>query len=395
MPGFADFLVMAKPIGPRCNLSCEYCYYLGKQDILPREPYILSQPLLEKYVRQRIAAACSEIIHFEWHGGEPTLAGLDYFRAIIDLQQKHARPDRGISNGIQTNGLLIDEEWADFFRQAGFSVGLSLDGPARMHDAFRRTTAGEPSYEQVVRAFQVLRKHRVFVNILCVLSAANTAEPDAVYDFFRALGVTHLQFLPLVERKGDTVSVRTAAPEVLADFFCRIFDRWIREDVGRLVVQTFDEALRPLYGVPHALCIHRPVCGDVLVLERDGGVYSCDHFVDPAHRLGSLEDRRLDELAADPRQRRFGLDKRDSLPVDCLECDVRQFCNGGCPKDRFLSDSGGTQNLNYLCPAYKCFFRHARGELARLAAHMKTGKKLTEFRAEGQSGRDCYERGPA
>jgi uncharacterized protein len=383
MPGSDEFLVMAKPVGPRCNLRCEYCYYLVKAETLARKPYILPQRLLEEYIRQRISGARSEIIHFEWHGGEPTLAGPDYFRTIAGLQRVYAKPGKGISNGIQTNGLLINGEWASFFRQAGFSVGLSLDGPASLHDAFRRTAAGEPSHEQVVRAFHVLRRHRVFVNILCVLSAANAAEPDAVYDFFRELGATHLQFLPLVERTGTAISERTASPEALGGFLCRVFDRWIREDVGRVVVQTFDEALRPLYGVPHALCIHRPVCGDVLVLERDGSVYACDHFVDAEHRLGSIEEHPLAVLAADPRLRRFGLDKRNTLPGVCLDCDVLEFCNGGCPKDRFMPAPDGSRTLNYLCPAYKRFFRHAREELTRLAAHMKAGKRLTEFRGMG------------
>ncbi len=382
MPGPSEYTVMAKPVGSRCNLRCEYCYYLAKAEILPQKPYVLPQHLLGEYIRQRISAAKSEIIHFEWHGGEPTLAGLDYFRTIVRLQHVYAKPGRGISNGIQTNGFLIDGEWAAFFRQAGFSVGLSLDGPARMHDAFRRTAAGEPSHERVVRAFQVMRRYRVFVNILCVLSAANAGEPDEVYDFFRGLGATHLQFLPLVERTADSVSPRTVFPEALAGFLCRVFDRWIREDVGRVVVQTFDEALRPLYGVPHALCIHRPVCGDVLVLERDGSVYACDHFVDEAHRLGSLEEHSLAEMVSDPRQKRFGRHKRDTLPAVCMDCDVLEFCNGGCPKDRFLPAPDGSYTLNYLCPAYKRFFRHARAELTRLAAHMKAGKRLTEFRAE-------------
>jgi len=386
VPAAAEFLVMAKVIGARCNLSCAYCYYLDKADAFPGAPPVMSDELLERYIRGRLAAAADgAAVHFEWHGGEPTLAGLDFFRTIVALQKKYARPGLSVSNGLQTNGILIDDDWADFLHEAGFSVGLSIDGPARLHDAVRRTAAGAPSHERAVRAFRLLRERRVFVNALCVLSAANAGEPDAVYDFFRGLGATYLQFLPLVTHVGEgRVSDLTPAPDAAGGFLNRVFDRWIAEDVGRIVVQAFDEALRPLAGVPHSLCVHRPTCGDALVLEREGSVFSCDHFVDPGHRLGSLAERPLPELAGLPRQTSFGAAKRGSLPPACRTCDVLEFCHGGCPKDRIVDRGDGEGQLNYLCPSYLDFFRHVRPELERLAAHLKAGRRLRDFRPLGE-----------
>ncbi len=393
MPSSGEFLVMAKVVGARCNLRCSYCYYLDKTDSFPAAPPLMSEALLERYIRDRLdSAAAGSAIHFEWHGGEPTLAGLDFFKTIVALQKKYARPGLAITNGLQTNGLLIDPDWAAFLGEARFSIGLSIDGPARLHDAVRKTAAGGPSHEAAVRAFTLLRERRVFVNVLCVLSAANTGEPDAVYDFFRGLGVTYLQFLPLVSQLGDgSVSDLTPAPEAVGEFLARVFDRWIAEDVGRIVVQAFDEALRPLAGVAHSLCVHRPVCGDALVLERDGSVFSCDHYVNDAHRLGNLSEGPLGALAGLPRQAAFGAAKRDALASACRACDVLEFCNGGCPKDRIVEQPDGGK-LNYLCPSYRKFFRHCRPELERLAVHMKAGRKLRDFRPLGARGNDVRAR---
>jgi uncharacterized protein len=294
----------------------------------------------------------------------------------VRMQRKHAAAGRTVSNGLQTNGSLLDGAWAAFLAREGFSVGLSIDGPAESHDAFRRGADDAPTHARAERAYRLLRERGVFVNLLCVLHARNCPEPDRLYDYFRGLGATHLQFLPLVA--GDRGGA-AADPQAVGRFLCRLFDRWIGEGVGRMVIQNIDEALRPAYGLPHALCVHRETCGDVAVLERDAGFYACDHFVDAGHLIGNLRERTLEDLAADPRLVAFGNAKRDTLPRRCRECDLLPWCNGGCPKDRAPAAPGEPGGLNRLCPAYRMFFGHARPELARLAAHMRAGRPLREF----------------
>ena len=373
----ADFLVMAKPGGPRCNLHCEYCYYLGKERLFPQSRvFRMSDALLERYIAQRFAGSSGPVTHFEWHGGEPTLLGLDYFRTIVRLQRKHRREGWTVSNGLQTNGILIDGAWADFLAEEAFSVGLSLDGPPDLHDCCRKSARGSPTQSAVVEAFRLLKARRVFCNVLCVLHAFNTPEPERVYDFFRDLGVSYIQFLPLTGKDRSSAPVGQ-----IGAFLCRVFDRWIREDVGRIVVQLFDETLRPIYGVPHSLCIHRETCGDVVVLEHNGDLYACDHFVDSDHLIGNLQERTLQNLTRDPKMVRFGKEKQDALPRSCRECEVLSFCNGGCPKDRTAQTPDGEWGLNVLCPAYRQFFIHARPELRRLSGHIKAGKPLRAFRA--------------
>ena len=382
-PAIPECLVMAKPAGPGCNLRCAYCYYLRKASMFAGGPWRMPEDLLERYIVQRLVGSPGPVTHFEWHGGEPTLLGLDYFRLIVRIQKAHRPPGRAIMNGIQTNGALLDERWAGFLDEERFSVGLSMDGPADLHDRFRVTADGKGTHAQALRAWVLLRKRAVFCNVLCVLHAASAAEPDRVYDFFRDLGVSYLQFLPLVipAAGGGEVLAPTAPAGAIGAFLCRVFDRWARDDVGRIVIQAFDEALRPIYGTDHALCVHRETCGEAVVLEHDGGFYACDHFVDPDHLLGSLRERSLSDLAADPRLRAFGRAKRESLPRACRECDVLPFCNGGCPKDRICSTPDGEPGLNYLCLAYQEFFRHSRPVLHRLALHMKAGLPLRAFHA--------------
>jgi uncharacterized protein len=391
----SDCLVMAKPAGPRCNLACGYCYYLGKAELFGKAPGRMSEELLELYIAQRLEASAGPDTHFEWHGGEPTLLGLDYFKSIARIERRLAAEGgssgRRVTNGLQTNGLLLNEAWAEFLCRESWSVGLSLDGPSRLHDKYRRTPEGGPTQERVLRSFEALRKHGVFTNILCVVHEANAEEPDEVYAFFRALGASYLQFLPLVtptstEAGGARAHRAAASPETIGEFLCRVFDLWIAEGVGRVVVQNFDEALRPIYGSPHALCIHRETCGEAAVLERDGGFYACDHFVDPEHLIGNIREKSVASLADDPRMLAFGAAKRDSLPGVCKECEFLAFCNGGCPKDRIVASPDGSGKLNYLCPAYRRFFAHCRPELERLAAHMKAGRRLAEFGRPGQSG---------
>lgn len=373
-----ECLVMAKPAGPRCNLRCAYCYYLGKEAVLPKGPGRLPMDVLERFIRQRLHASREPVVHFEWHGGEPTLLGLDYYRSIVRLQREHARQGQKVSNGLQTNGTLLNGAWAGLLAREGFSVGLSLDGPADLHDAFRRDVGGGGTHARVEHAYRLLKERGVFINLLCVLHSRNTAEPDRVYDYFKGLGATHVQFLPLVP--GSAGGTIAAEPEAVGRFLCRVFDCWIADGVGGMVVQNFDEALRPIYGLPHAICVHRETCGEVAVLERDGGFYACDHFVDADHLIGNLRDRSLGDLAADPRMIGFGDAKRDTLPSVCRGCDVLAWCNGGCPKDRAPAGPGEPGGINRLCPAYRRFFRHCTPELMRLAAHMHAGLPLREFR---------------
>ncbi len=371
-------LVMAKPVGPQCNLACDYCYYLKKKASLT--PGHMTDDLLESYIKQRLELT-PEAAHFEWHGGEPTLAGLDFYQKVVRLQKKHARPRQTVTNGLQTNGVKIDKQWADFLARERFSVGLSLDGPSDCHNAFRRKAKGGGSFDDVVNAYRLLRERDVFVNVLCVLNARNVTEPDRLWAFFCDLGVKYLQFLPYVPSPyKDTPSPTTeplatgtlaATTQAIGDFLCRVFDLWLDKGVGKMVIQTFDEALRPLVGVPHALCVHRPECGDVPVLEHDGGFYACDHFVDPEHLWGNLHNIPLSDLAADPRQVAFGQAK-NALPPVCRSCEVLEFCHGGCPKDR-------VDGLNRLCPAYQKFFRHVRPGLTALARHLKKGASLRSF----------------
>jgi uncharacterized protein len=382
-----DCLVMAKPAGARCNLACGYCYYLGKAGLFGKAPGRMSEELLELYIAQRIEASGDSDLHLEWHGGEPSLLGLDYFKSIARMERRllseGGRPGKRVTNGLQTNGLSLNEAWADFLAEEGWSVGLSLDGPAGPHDKYRRTREGGPTHGRVLRAFAALKRRGVFTNVLCVVHEANAEKPDEVYAFFRDLGVSYLQFLPLVTPASEgKPHPAAAAPEAIGEFLCRAFDLWTASDVGRIVVQAFDEALRPVYGLPHALCIHRETCGEAAVLERDGGFYACDHFVDPEHLIGNIRERDIADLALDPRMLAFGLAKRDALPRACKDCDVLAFCNGGCPKDRISIAPGGEAGLNYLCPAYKRFFAHARPGLERLAAHMKAGRKLRDFSLE-------------
>ena len=336
----------------------------------------MSVDILERYIAGRCAASAAPVIHFEWHGGEPTILGLDYFRKIIDLQRTYVPKDRSVSNGLQTNGILLDDAWADFLAREGFSVGLSLDGPDELHDCFRKTADNKPTQSLVVSAFHRLKTRGVFCNALCVLHAKNTAEPDAVYAFFRELGVQYIQFLPLT---GSAKAV--ADPCAIGRFLCRVFDLWIRRDVGRMVIQNIDEALRPVYGIDHALCVHRQTCGDAAALEHNGNFYACDQFVDDEHLIGSLKTQSVKDLADAPAMIAFGDAKRNSLPGFCKSCDALEFCNGGCPKDRTAAAPDGETGLNCLCPAYKAFYHHVKPELIRLARHMKAGRPLRSFSA--------------
>jgi uncharacterized protein len=360
----SDFQIFAKPIGALCNLDCRYCYYLKKQDLYPEsESFRMKDDVLEEYIVQQIGASSEGAITFAWHGGEPTLLGLDYFRRIVALQRKHRPPGRSIVNGMQTNGTLLDEEWGRFLAAEGFLLGLSLDGPQALHDGYRVAKGDGPTHRQVMRAYRMLRRHRVPCDILCVVHAENVRHPVPVYRFFKEIGAEYLGLLPLVERSPDGeggVSDRTVPAGALGAFLCTIFDEWVRNDIGRITVQMFDEAIRACAGQSHSLCIFRKTCGDVPVVEHNGDFYSCDHFVDDEHRLGNILETPLPDLLESPEQRAFGQAKWSALPRQCRECDVRFMCHGGCPKDRILRTPDGEPVLNWLCAGFMRFFGHVR-----------------------------------
>lgn len=377
-----DVLVMAKPVGARCNLDCAYCYYLGKEALLSSgAPRSMTDDLLESFIVERMQMPGDGNVHFEWHGGEPTLAGLDFFRRVVAVQRANQVRGRTITNGLQTNGTLLDEAWVSFLAGEGFSVGLSLDGPAGLHDRFRRSKSGQATHARVMRAWRLLQEAGVHTDVLCVVHAGNVGHPLDVYRSFRDMGAHFIQFLPLVERTGSgaQVSSRTAPAADIGAFLCAIFDEWLRRDLEHVVVQTFDEAFRAACGMPHALCVFRETCGDVVVLEHDGSLYPCDHFVEDEHRLGRMPDTALAQLIAAPELKRFGDRKLQALPRSCRECDVLAWCHGGCPKDRFVQADAGAGRVSYLCPAYAKLFRHARPAMERLAAHLRAGKPLCTF----------------
>ena len=366
-----QFQVFAKPTGSICNLACAYCYYLEKEHLYPEAgSFRMPDDILEAYIRQHIDASPGSVIHFTWHGGEPTLLGLETFRNIVALQRKHKPHGRTITNNIQTNGVLIDEAWCRFFSDEDFSVGLSMDGPQEMHDTYRFTRGGKPTHEQVMRGYKLLQQHRVPCDILCVVNAANVLHPTRVYGFFKQIKAQYVGFIPLVERRPETeegVSRRTITAEAWGDFLRTIYDEWLSRDIGRIQMQIFEEAARTVLGYEHTLCIFRETCGDVPVIEHNGDVFSCDHYVDRKHRLGNIKETPLVDLIESPSQRAFGHAKSGALPSYCQRCDVLAMCHGGCPKDRFIRTPDGEAGLNYLCSGYKRFFKHSQPFVKGLA----------------------------
>jgi uncharacterized protein len=367
-----EFQVFVKPIGSICNLDCHYCYYLKKEHLYPDgESFRMPDEILEEYIVQHIDASPETAIRFSWHGGEPTVLGLDYFRKIVALQRKHRPPNRRIANGIQTNGILLDEDWCRFLASEGFAVGLSLDGPRKMHDRFRVTKDQKPTHEQTMRGYRLLQEHRVYTDILCVVNAHNVRFPLQVYRFFKQINAQYITFLPMVEPQPDAkggVSHISVPSEAWGTFLCTIFDEWRDQDIGEVKVQIFEEAARTAFNQEHSLCIFRPTCGDIPVVEHNGDFYSCDHFVDVEHCLGNIKEIPLVELLESPAQRAFGEAKLDALPRYCQECEVRAMCNGECPKNRFLKTPDGEPGLNYLCAGYKRFFTHCQPFVSEVAA---------------------------
>ena len=366
-----EFQVFAKPGGSLCNLDCHYCYYLKKEHLYPRgDSFRMPDHLLEEYIIQHIDASPGSVINFSWHGGEPTLLGLGYFRKLVALQRKHQPPKQRITNGMQTNGTLLDEDWCRFLAAEDFAVGLSLDGPQEMHDRYRVTKGGNPTHKQAMRGYKLLRQHRIPCDILCVVHAQNIQHATEVYRFFKQIKAEYVTFLPLVEpQPGEEgrVSHCTVPAEAFGNFLCTIFDEWKSQDIEQVKVQIFEEAARTAFGQEHALCIFRKTCGDVPVVEHNGDFFSCDHFVDMEHRLGNIQEIPLVDLLETPAQRAFGQAKWDTLPHYCQACEVLDMCYGGCPKDRILRTPDGEPGLNYLCAGFKRFFTHCQPFVAELS----------------------------
>lgn len=366
--------VMLKPAGAHCNLACKYCYYLEKNKLYPTaQRHLMSDEMLEQFTREYIEAQTMNQVLFTWHGGEPLLRSIDFYRKALSLQQKYAG-GRRIDNVIQTNGTLLTDEWCEFFAQNHWLVGISIDGPQPDHDHYRLTAAGKTSWQKVMQGIKLLKKHGVEWNAMAVVNAYNANHPLEFYRFFKENGCQFLQFTPIVERltrhedgrtlaslaDKDEISLSEAsvAPEQLGYFLCAIFDEWVRKDVGKIFVEIFDCTLANWMGISPGICAYSKECGHAGVMEHNGDVYSCDHFVFPEYKLGNIRDHSLIYMLYGEQQQEFSRLKHSSLPRQCKECDMEFACHGECPKNRFMKDQYGDSGLNYLCPGYYHYYQH-------------------------------------
>jgi uncharacterized protein len=393
------FHLLAKPTGAICNLDCAYCLFLDKEAFYPGSTSRMSEPVQEQYIRQLIESHQSEAVNIAWQGGEPTLMGLDFFKKSVELALKHRQTGQQLEFTFQTNGVLLDDAWAAFFKEHSFLIGLSVDGPEEIHDTYRLNKAGQGTFKQVMRGWEHLRKHGVDVNILCTVNAANQHHGREVYRFFRdELSAEWVQFIPIVERAtaetlpianlgwsekaggqrllytqtGSLVTERSVGGEQYGRFLIDIYEEWIRHDVGKVFVQLFDVTLHAYFG-EHLLCIHAPTCGYGPALEHNGDLYACDHFVEPDFLLGNINETHMIELVSSTQQRRFGDNKRDLVTGQCRACEVRGLCHGGCPKDRFVLSRDGEQRHNYLCDGLYRFFTHTRPTMSIMARLVQQG----------------------
>ena len=400
------FHLLAKPTGAVCNLDCTYCFFLSKEMLYPGSRFRMADDLLEAYLSQLLDAhrGMPEVM-VAWQGGEPTMMGLDFFRRSVEIAARCAEPDQRVLHSIQTNGTLLDDEWASFFKERDVLVGLSIDGPRDIHDTYRVDKGGKPTFDRVIAGLAFLKAHDVEWNALTTIHAANQDRGGDVYRFLRDdLGARFMQFIPIIERanegtlpaanigwgeevadrplytqSGSLVTERSVSPEGYGRFLIDVYEEWIRGDIGEVYVQMFDTALANWLGIPGGVCIHQETCGRALALEHNGDLYSCDHFVEPDFLLGNIRDKTLLELVNLPQQQRFGADKRDTLPRYCLECDVRFACHGGCPKDRFTDTPDREPGLNYLCPSYKEFFHHIDQNMRRMGELMRSGRDAPDL----------------
>ncbi|MEJ2513252.1 MAG: anaerobic sulfatase maturase [Anaerolineales bacterium] len=370
------FHIMVKPRGAICNLNCSYCYFLKKEALYPSSDFRMTEEVLEKFTRQYIQAQRVPQVTFAWQGGEPTLMGLDFYRKAVELQNKYALPGMKVENTLQTNATLLDDEWCQFFREAQFLVGVSLDGPKERHDIYRQNKGGAGSYDSVIQGLDLLKKHKVDFNILTTVNAVNAAYPLEIYRHFRdELEVDYIQFIPIVERinkrgeqRGNKVSNRSVTGEQYGDFLIEVFDEWLARDVGKVFVQIFEVAFAKWLGQPGGLCVFDPICGRALAIEHNGDLFSCDHYVEQRYRLGNIHKSSMVQLVGSAKQQQFGMEKRTSLPQYCLDCEVLFACNGGCPKNRIRHTPAGEYGLNYLCQGYRKFFNYINQPMRDMAA---------------------------
>lgn len=404
---YPSFTLLAKPAGAICNLACAYCFYLEKEHLYPNNNMRMSDEVLKAYIRQLLASQGAHEISISWQGGEPTLMGLDFYKRSIELANQYRKPGQRISYSLQTNGTKLNEAWCRFFKQHNFLIGLSMDGPREIHNTYRVSKGGEGSFDQVLRGWELLQKHRIDTNILCTVHAANEHHPLDVYRFFRdELNARFIQFIPIVERLNTgganslervaqeypavkdyadvdhamAVSQRSVKPELFGSFLIAIFDEWLQHDVGRVFIQTFEAALASWCHLPASICIFQEVCGSSLILEHNGDLYSCDHFVEPSYLLGNILENTMSELVNSPSQQKFGLDKLLGLPKYCRKCDVLFACHGECPRNRFRNTpDGGEQGLNYLCAGYRMFFRHINRPMRLMRDLLRHGRAAEEI----------------
>ncbi len=391
------FHLLVKPTGAICNLDCKYCFFLSKEMLYPGSRFRMADDLLEIYIKQLLESHQTPEVTMAWQGGEPTLMGLDFFKRVVALTDSYKKPRQRIAHTMQTNGTKLTDEWGAFFKEHNFLIGLSVDGPQEMHDTYRVNKGGAGSFDQVMRGWEVLKKHEVDFNILCTVHAANGDHGAEVYRFFRdELGAEFIQFIPIIERAsktllplanvgwserdggerplyvqaGNLVTERSVKAKQYGQFLIDVFEEWVRHDVGNVYVQLFDVTLGSWVG-QGSLCIFMPTCGNALALEHNGDLYSCDHYVEPEYLLGNIRDTHMLELVASDKQRQFGQDKMDTLPQYCLDCDVRFACHGGCPRNRFITTPDGKPGLNYLCAGYKDFFHHVTRPMTIMAQLLK------------------------
>jgi uncharacterized protein len=384
------FHLLAKPTGAACNLDCAYCFFLDKAALYPNSKFRMSETMLEQYIRQLIESHQTDTVNIAWQGGEPTLMGLDFYRRAMALAEKYRRPGMRFLHTMQTNGTLLDDEWAAFFKEHDFLMGISIDGPRELHDIYRVDKGGKPTFDRVMRGLQFLQKHGVEYNVLTTVNRVNGDYPLKIYHFLRdEVGADWMQFIPVVERintdglslyqQGTTVSERSVLPDQFGRFLSAIFDEWVRHDVGSIFVQTFEATLRNWLGMSTSgMCVFNETCGTGLAIEHNGDLYSCDHFVEPNYLLGNIEQTHMIALVASPKQLKFGQDKRNSLPRYCLDCDVRFACHGECPKNRFILTPDGEPGLNYLCAGFKDFFYHASFPMKIMSGLMRRGREAKE-----------------
>lgn len=382
------FSIMIKPIGPTCNLNCTYCYYLEKNKLYPdTKDFRMSLDTLEIFTKKYIEEQKADHIVFTWQGGEASLLGINFFQKAIEFQKKYAK-GKTIENSFQTNGTLLTDEWCEFFHENNFLIGISIDGPEDLHDHYRTYADGKPTFHKVMEGINLLKKHRCEFNTLSVVNDYNSKEALRVYRFLKEIGSTFIQFIPIVERqaldennkitlvdqtyKGEArITDWSVKPEAYGKFLTTIFDEWVRNDVGKYYVQIFDVTLGNWVGAPPGLCVFAETCGMAAVMEHNGDVYSCDHFVYDDFYIGNIKEQSFGDLFKSEKQFQFGIDKRDTLPFYCKRCEFRFACHGECPKHRVIEAPNGEKGLNYLCEAYKLFFSHVKPYMEYMANELK------------------------